>query len=391
MPHDILYIGFVLGHGGDAFQMLDLAAGMAEFGKSVRIIVPDIPTTAEFAMHCSSRGVDLVRSPLIRADPVAPRQVPEDLARLFTENPASILHLHTGDFCLSRTIPRVMGELGIPPEKVIVTVHSPYDTLTPGDERSTAWAQAAGNRIRTIACPSRHSLQTQLKYGVAAHNLVHIPNGVAIDRYRSGNGARIRGELNLGANDDLVVFTSRLDEQKHPQDALEGFRRIAAEHPSAHLAFVGSGTLHCVLQAQSRAAGISNRVHFVGQRSDIPDWLAAATVWVLPTERENFSLAILEALAAGCPILSTRCKGNDEVLVPGVNAETHAIGDLSEIASKLRLLLSNPAYRAKLSEGAKSTSLEYSSERMVHRYQTVCDEMLMGCQPLLPGENREPF
>jgi glycosyltransferase involved in cell wall biosynthesis len=371
MPRDILYIGFVLGHGGDAAQMLELAAGMQARGKSVKIVVPDIPTTQLFADQCRERGVEVERSGLIRADPVAPRQVPADLIALFRNNPAELLHLHTGDVCLSRTVPRAMGELNIPPRKVVVTVHSAFDTLVPGDDRAEAWAQAAGARIRCIVSPSRHSLQTQLKYGVSAACLKHIPNGVDLARYQSGDASRIRRELGIGSAEPLIVFTSRLDPQKRPQDGLAAFVRIAEEYPNCHFAFVGAGSLESELNERAEAFGLISRVHQPGHRTDIADWLAAATVWILPTEAENFSLAVLEALAAGCPIVSTLCRGNDEVLVAEQNALIHDVGDVDGIATALRRLLSEPNLCKRLSANARQTSRRYGVGKMVDRYAAV--------------------
>ena len=82
---------------------------------------------------------------------------------------------------------------------------------------------------------------------------------------------------------------------------------------------------------------------------------------MLPTEAENFSLAVLEALAAGCPVLSTLCKGNDEVLVADDNAMIHAVGDIDGMASALQTLLNDPALRKRLSTNARNTAAGYSA------------------------------
>jgi len=371
MSLDIVYIGFVLGHGGDAAQMLDLADAMQRRGNRVRIVVPQLPTTELFATQCLERGVEVERSGLIRADPVAPRQVPEDLRALFQAYPDSLLHLHTGDVCLSRTVPAALRDLNIVQSRVFVTVHSAYDTLTPGDARSTAWADAARSQIQAIVCPSRHSVQTQMRYGVPPERVVHIANGVNLERFKQGNGAAIRSELGLEAEDPLLLFCSRLDSQKRPMDAIDAFEKIAFEFPMAHIAFVGSGELEGAIRGRTVGAPWQSRVHFAGHRNDIADWLAASTVWLLPTETENFSLGVLEALAAGCAILSTLCRGNNEVLVPDQNAVTHAIGDSEALADGLRRLLNAPELRSRISSNARETSQAYSTERMVDHYHRL--------------------
>jgi glycosyltransferase involved in cell wall biosynthesis len=368
MPLDILYVGFVLGHGGDAAQMLELAAGMQARGKRVKAIVPELPTTVLFAEQGRMRGVDVERSALIRADPIAPRQVPGDLLTLFRSNPAELLHLHTGDVCLSRTVPHALSELNIFAQKVVVTVHSAFDTLVPGDDRAFAWSRAAGNRIRCIVCPSRHSMDTQLRYGVGAGFLRHIPNGVDLARYQNGDSVRIRRELRICLDQPLIVFTSRLDTQKRPLDALAAFIRIASDYPDCHLAFVGAGSLDAELRGMAETSRFSARIHLAGHRTDIADWLAAATIWVLPTAAENFSLAVLEALSAGCPIVSTMCRGNDEILVADQNALIHGVGDIDGLSLALRRLLDDPPLRTKLSANARQTSMKYGVDQMLDRY-----------------------
>ncbi len=376
MPFDILYIGFVLGHGGDAHQMLELAAGMQRRGKRVKIAVPCLPTTELFASLCAKRGVEVERTQLILADPInPPSQNPDLLAALFTQNPASLYHLHTGDVCLSRSVPGVPARLGIDPSRIVVTVHGAYDTLTPGDARANAWSAAARDLIGSITTPSLHALNTQLSYGVLRERLIHIANGIDVTRFGNGNASKVRLELGLQEEEILIVFASRLDSQKRPLDALQAFIKISGELPFAHLAFVGDGALEPEITHNIQSADLENRIHMAGHRSDVADWLAAADVWMLPTESENFSLAVLEAMAAGCPMLTTLCRGNDEVLVEGRNALIHAIGDVDEMVSKLHTLLTDAELRSALGRNAKADVQEYSLDGMVEQYAQLYAEL----------------
>ena len=82
-------------------------------------------------------------------------------------------------------------------------------------------------------------------------------------------------------------------------------RRVPVGRPWSSSAGVIS---RAPLTAEAKRLGLADRVRLVGYQTNVPDWLAAATVWLLPTERENFSVAVLEALAAGCTVLSTRAR-----------------------------------------------------------------------------------
>lgn len=367
---ELLYIGFMLGHGGDALQMLDLAAGMAARGHRVRAIVPELETSRKFPDLCQARGVLGERSPLLRADAQGARQNPLDLLRFFARHRrAPLVHLHTGDSCLPRQALLAMGLLRYP--RVFVTVHSPYSTLQPGDERARFWADAVARQCHVVACPSRRSRALQIGYGLPPERVETVPNGIDITRYRGGDPSVARKTLGVGPDTPLVVFTSRLDPQKRPGDALSAFARIAAQIPEALLVFVGRGEQEDALKAQAAQAGLGERVRFAGYQTNVPDWLAAATVWTLPTESENFSLAILEALAAGCPMVSTFCPGNDEVLEDGDNALTVGVGDVDALAAGMQRLLCDSGLRQKLREGAARTIVNYGVDQMVDRYATL--------------------
>ena len=142
----------------------------------------------------------------------------------------------------------------------------------------------------------------------------------------------------------------------------------------SRLVFVGTGSESDSARRTARELGISDRVSFVGHRADVADWLAAATVWILPTERENFSVAVLEALAAGCPVLSTPCPGNDEILVDEDNSLTYGVGDIEAGAAALARLLRDAVLRDRLSHRGVETATKYSVDHMVDEYRHVYAE-----------------
>lgn len=363
---DVELVGFLTGHGGDANQMLLLGEGLHRRGWRVRITVPHLDTSVQFAERCAELGIECRRSRLVRADLTGPRQSPLDMARLVRSLRAPIVHFHTGNSCLPRSL--MIALQTVRRQRTFVTIQSPYELLTPGSSRARVWAGLTRTRCHAVVSPSDHGSAYQRTCGVRADRTVTIRNSIDVARMSSGDGHGPRAELGLDDDDPLIVFTSRMDPQKRPVDAVEIFARIAAEHPRAVLAFVGSGSESEPVASRAAELGLGERVKLVGFRTDVENWLAAATVWLLPTERENFSVAVLEALAAGCAVLSTPCPGNDEVLVGGRNASVFAIGDIDGGASHLRELLSNPALRAELSASAVLAASEFTVERMVDNY-----------------------
>jgi glycosyltransferase involved in cell wall biosynthesis len=133
-----------------------------------------------------------------------------------------------------------------------------------------------------------------------------------------------------------------------------------------------------VAENLARNSEASSRIHFAGFQRNVQDWLAAASIWILPTESENFSLAVLEALAAGMAIVSTRCPGNDEVLVDGQNALVTEVGDVTALACAIRRLHLDGDLRRELGEEARRTAEQHSLEKMAGEVIQCYESILAG-------------
>jgi glycosyltransferase involved in cell wall biosynthesis len=359
---EVVHIGFVTGDGGDAIQIMELSAELIRKGWSARIVVPQLETTGAFVERCHAQGIPAEQSDAVRADILGAQQNVFKLIWLFWRHRHAMLHLHTGDVCLPR---RVLFALGVVrPRHVVVTIQSPYDYLLAGEMRSRIWTRAVTHSIRKVICPSRHCYEAQLKCGTPADRALMIRNCVDVRKYSSGDPRRAFGALSLPENTPLVVFSARMNQQKRPIDALRAFLCVESEFPQLHLAFVGAGPDVAVAQEMARNSEASSRIHFAGFQRNIQDWLAAASIWILPTESENFSLAVLEALAAGTAIVSTQCPGNDEVLVDHHNALLANVGDVTALACAMRRLLLDDKLRRLLCTEARKTADEHGLEQM---------------------------
>jgi glycosyltransferase involved in cell wall biosynthesis len=366
---DIVYVGFLTGHGGDAVQMLHLGAGMHQLGARVKMVVPKVETSIGFAEHCADLGIDCERTDLLRADMSGPKQDARSMLRLARSLRSPVIHFHSGNSCLPRS---AMLALAISrTARGFATLHSPYETIDPSSGRAKFWSQAVRRVLHAVVSPSDHGSEFQRRCGISDAQTFTIRNAIDTTAIAAGNGDGPRTELGMGPDDPLVVFTSRIEEQKRPADAVRMFAGIAAEHPTARLAFAGTGDRADDVQRVAAELDLADRVHLVGYRTDIADWLAASTAWLLPTERENFSVAVLEALAAGCAVASTRCPGNSEILVDDDNSLTFEVGDIDAGVSALRRLLDDPAVRQRLSRRGAECAQRYSLDHMVDEYAAL--------------------
>lgn len=363
----ITYLGFVAGHGGDALQMLSLAHGMRDIGVEVEIIVPTNEETGRFVDRCAVLGVPARRTDQISVTGAGSRQRLRSLLSLLRSLDSDVLHIHAGDSCLPR---KMMLALACSRRRfVVATLHNPYPFIEPGGARARLWAALARRTLRAVVSPSEHGTRFQRECGIPARLAVTVRNSIDHLAFSSGDPRVPQDTLGLDEHVPIVLFSSRLDQQKRPLDAVRAFAQIARNVPLAVLVFVGSGDLQDEIFDEARRLGVEDRLKMAGYRTNIADWLAAATVWIFPTERENFSLALLEALAAGCAIAATECPGNDEIIVDGSNALTFAVGDVEGAAGALNRLLMDPELRQRLSVGARSTARSHTVAQMVEEYR----------------------
>ena len=374
----IRYVGFVGGTGGASALMRACAPRLRARGVPVEVVVPSGDGRAGLAERLRADGVPTTLSPLLRGGGGPLRDAAAAAAAVARYGgDGALVHWHLTDNALSHHYLRALRLLRPPPG--VATIHNPHAGLAPGDPWARRWAAAVPGRVAEVHCVSEDSRRHQLALGVPPAAARLVRNGVDLARSGAGDGPAARRAIGLGADAPLVVMVARLEPGKRPLDALEAFARAAAERPDAALAFVGVGPLESRLRARAAELGLAERVHLLGFRDDVADWLAAATAYVLPTESEGLSLALLEAMAAGCAIVSTRCAGVTELLADGTTACLTPVGDVAAQAGALRRLLADPALRRRLGAAAREAAAAYSVERTVDE-QLASYERVLGAR-----------
>lgn len=152
----------------------------------------------------------------------------------------------------------------------------------------------------------------------------------------------LASKLGLKPGDRVLLTAARLTLQKGHVYLLEALDRLLRSHPQTVLLLAGDGELKEELMGRCRAMGVPDHVRFLGSRSDVPDLLALADVFVLPSLWEGTSLALLEAMAAAKPIVATDIPGNRETLMPRNCGLLVPPGDSAALARGMAELLDHP-------------------------------------------------
>jgi glycosyltransferase involved in cell wall biosynthesis len=189
-----------------------------------------------------------------------------------------------------------------------------------------------------------------------------IPNGISMQRLAQAHPIP-KKEL-IGREDvPLLISVARLQPQKDHSTLLRALAK--AERP-AHLLLVGEGELKASLAKLAADLGISERVHFLGRRSDVPDLLRSCDLFVHSTHSDGFCIAALEAMAAGLPVVATHVPGLADVI--GDAGVLVPSGDAGAFGRAISSLLDSAERRAALSRAALQRAQDFTIEATAASY-----------------------
>lgn len=280
------------------------------------------------------------------------RRMNDAIRNLVLREGYDIVHVHTP---VASFVTR-MALSSLPPErrpKVVYTAHgfhfhsggSPLkNRLYLGLERRAArWTDH-------LIVINEEDRRAALHYGfVPPQRLTHIP-GVGLDLKRwSPDSVSVAGigelyeELGVEREDELFLMVAEFNPGKRHRDALDALAKTGRR--DFHLAFAGKGPLESAMKARAEKLGISSRVHFLGQRSDIPLLMLASRATVLPSEREGLNRSVMESIALGIPVLGADARGIRDLVTEPSRGALYPVGNSAALAAAMLVAAAAPEPR----------------------------------------------
>jgi glycosyltransferase involved in cell wall biosynthesis len=345
-----------------------------------------------------------------------------EIRRLVGEGGYDVVHVHTpiAGFVTRFALRGLRRSRGL---KVVYTahgLHSHPEGGAPANAAFCALERLAGRWTDALVVINREDEAYARTHRLAGRGALYQMPGIGVDLERysreqtdPGAVAAVRAEIGLAPEDKMLLMVAEFSPGKRHSDAVTAFARMegdagapaiprserpgaplapAPPAPRVHLVLAGDGVTKEKVRALVSALGLSERVHLLGIRDDVPVLLATAEALVLPSEREGLPRVVLEAMAMGTPVIGSRIRGTTELLEGGCGF-LFELGDVDALAAAMRQAIEEPAVAKSMAAAARLRVERYALPRVIEMHQQMYEALLrsspaeLRCADAVPARN----
>ncbi|HEX8856055.1 MAG TPA: glycosyltransferase [Thermoleophilaceae bacterium] len=349
--------------GGAERMVAQLTVALHERGRETVVAAAPGPLDADL----EAAGIERELLPRGSRSPLRAAAVVGALARVTARVSPELVHAHNPRIAASSAIAARVGRpLARPP--VLATFHG----VLPSEYGVAARLLRLADHVVCVSAEIAHTLE---RSGVRGERLSVIPNAVeAVEPLNPERRAALDSELGLG---EAPVFSivARLVPQKAHERFLEAARIVAESHPETRFLIVGDGPLRAQMEGLAGELNLGDQVLFTGVRADARDIIARSRALVFSSNWEGLSVAALEALSAGVPVVSTDVEGMREML--GSGAGVMVGRDPAELAAAITRLIERPDDAEQMGTiGRELARTVYSPPAMAAAYDNLYDGLI---------------
>lgn len=393
----ILHILTRLDMGGSAQNTLWTCRGLADryrmvlvhgLARESRMTAAEEAAVAQASREAVRRGVDFIPlASLVRPiRPLKDAQALASLLRIIGAERPDIVHTHTSKA-------GILGRLAARMAGVRAVVHTPhghvfYGHFGPAASRAfLALERLFGRMTDRLVALTEGERRDYLALGVGRDDSTWvIPSGVDLQALAAEGADPVAGKRLLGvaAETPVVGFAGWLLPIKGPLHLLNAMAAVWEHHPKAVLVLAGKGAQEAELRARAEALGAGGRVRFLGWRDDLAALMGGFDLFVLPSLNEGMGRVLVEAMAAGVPVVASRTGGIPDLVR---HAETGLLvepGDEAGLAAAVSRLLSNRDEAARFAAAGRRHCRRFGLDSMLSRLDALYADLLAS------GRGEEP-
>ncbi len=318
-------------------------------------------------------------------NPVDPRNLivsPRIIREIVTRERYDIVHVHTpvAAFVTRYALQNLRSQL---PVKVIYMAHG-FHFYHGGKPIKNAvfigLEKLAGGWTDYLVTINHEDKAAAVDRGIIApERLRYMPGiGVDLDYYNSdlvsaNDVANLRQELEIVAEMPLLLSVAEFTARKRHKDTIAAFAKL--DRADVHLAIAGSGPLFEPMQQLATQLGVAKRIHFLGNRKDIPTLMKAATANILASAQEGLPRSVLESLALGLPTIGTKIRGTQDLLADGCGLLVE-LGDVEGLAQAMAQMLDRPDEARAIAQRGRERVSAYDLESIIKLHEDLYGEAL---------------
>ena len=372
--------------GGPALHVAYLTEGLASRGYDTTLVAGTLARGEEsMADVARQRGVSIVTLEALHREisPLSDLRAIVRLASVIRRERPTILHTHTAKAGAVGRIAAVLAGSARPPV-IVHTFHGHVLRGYFGRVRTAAFRILERTLARwttLLVAVSPEVRDDLVALGVApAEKFAVVRLGIELEERVELNGAgraEIRRVLGIGPDSFVVGWVGRMTAVKRTDDVLLSFQRLLARDVDATLCLVGDGPDRSRLERRAHELGIAKRCLFLGYQDDVGAFYSAMDALVLPSANEGTPVSVIEALAAGRPVVATDVGGVADVVEDGANGFLAASGDAEGLARRVLDLLGDGDRRRSMGEtGRAGVAERHSASRVADRTAALYQEIL---------------
>jgi glycosyltransferase involved in cell wall biosynthesis len=371
-PLSVLYMIDSLGPGGAERLLADYLPRLARLGVEPTVVTMQDREGNPIAAEIEAAGVPVANLGIRRLrEPGALARVAEVIERTAPD----LVHTQLEFSNILGTL--AAHRLGVPAVATIHTIDRPRGwSRDAARYRLMAWIlRSRGSRVISVSRSARDHFIGRSK--ARRDRVVTLHSGIELSRFSPGvatNRSAARAELGIAADASVAMTVAVLRPEKGIADMVDALPAVVPFHPSTHYVVVGNGSQRPNLERIVAGLGLEDRVLFTGARSDIPRLLAAADVFVLPSHTEALPTVLIEAMAAGLPVVATEVGGIPEMVDRGSSALLVPPHSPAMLADAVCRLFSSPIQSAAMGRAGRRIAserfdLDRQAARLVDEYR----------------------